>query len=193
MNKIRIFFTLLLTLAAAFISALGALAYTAHQAQQLPQTAEMALVLGNAVNRAGKPNPCLRSRVAAGVDLYQRGKVQTVLMSGGTDGDGSNEAATMRQIALQMGMPSEKILLEKRSENTYENIAFSAPLLTQARIVLVSDGFHLARARWLAARHWQDKDIQVFAAESCGDTPLNHARKYVREVLAWMKALLLHG
>ena len=71
-------------------------------------SADIAVVLGNAVNRRGKPNPCLRSRVEAGVRLYRQGKVGELLMSGGTDGDGSNEAQTMRDMAVEMGVPSEK-------------------------------------------------------------------------------------
>ena len=92
----------------------------------------IAVVLGNAVNRRGKPNPCLRSRVEAGVRLYRQGKVGELLMSGGTDGDGSNEAQTMRDMAVEMGVPSEKIRLEEHSESTYENIVLSVPKLRDA-------------------------------------------------------------
>lgn len=42
-------------------------------------SADIAVVLGNAVNRRGKPNPCLRSRVEAGVRLYRQGKVGELL------------------------------------------------------------------------------------------------------------------
>ena len=37
-----------------------------------PMPADIAVVLGNSVNRKGAPNPCLRSRVEAGVALYGR-------------------------------------------------------------------------------------------------------------------------
>ncbi|MCP1660849.1 YdcF family protein [Neisseria perflava] len=162
-------------------------------AQSVPQKADVALVLGNAVNRRGKPNPCLKSRVETGVWLYRAGLAGKLLMSGGTDGDGANEAETMRDMAVNLGMPSENIIIENQSESTYENIAFSAPLLADtADVIIVSDGFHLARARWLAARHWQGKTVQTFASGSCGDSGLNHGRKLLREVLAWGKALVLH-
>ena len=92
-------------------------------------SADIAVVLGNAVNRRGKPNPCLRSRVEAGVRLYRQGKVGELLMSGGTDNDGSNEAQIMRDMAVEMGVPSEKIRLEEHSESTYENIVLSVPKL----------------------------------------------------------------
>ena len=36
-----------------------------------PMPADIAVVLGNSVNRKGAPNPCLRLRVEAGVALYR--------------------------------------------------------------------------------------------------------------------------
>lgn len=160
--------------------------------ENLPET-DIAVVLGNAVNRRGKPNPCLRSRVEAGVALYRQGKTGALLMSGGTDGDGSNEARAMRDMAVEMGVPPDKIRTEAHSESTYENIALSAPLLEDVRrIAIVSDAFHLARAKWLAQRHWQDKDVSLYASGSCGDSDLNYLRKLSREMLAWIKAFALH-
>ncbi|STZ77114.1 YdcF family protein [Bergeriella denitrificans] len=170
--------------------------YRAERAAAAPVTPEKsgtAMVLGNTVNRRGKPNPCLRNRVEAGVWLYRAGLAEKLLMSGGTDRDGANQAEAMRQMALTLGVPPEHILIEPQSRSTYENIAFSHPLLPAAeRVILVSDGFHLARARWLAARHWPGRPVQILAAGSCGDTPANLWRKRLREVLAWVKAVALH-
>lgn len=155
--------------------------------------ADIAVVLGNAVNRRGKPNPCLRSRVEAGVALYKQGKAGILLMSGGTDGDGSNEAQAMSGMAVEMGVPEEKIRVEDRSESTYENIAFSRPLMNDAAtVIIVSDAFHLARASWLARRHWPDKTVELYASGPCGDSTLNYLRKLSREILAWIKAVVLH-
>ncbi|EFE48159.1 hypothetical protein NEIELOOT_03076 [Neisseria elongata subsp. glycolytica ATCC 29315] len=109
-------------------------------------------------------------------------------MSGGTDGDGSNEAEAMRDMAVSMGVPADKIRIEPRSESTYENIAFSAPLLHDAeQIIIVSDAFHLARAEWLAKRHWPGKTVRLHASGSCGDSTPNYLRKLSREILAWLK------
>ena len=153
-------------------------------------SADIAVVLGNAVNRRGKPNPCLRSRVEAGVRLYRQGKVDELLMSGGTDGDGSNEAQTMRDMAVEMGVPSEKIRLEEHSKSTYENILLSVPDLRDANeIIIVSDAFHLARASWLAKRYWQGKTVELYASGACGDSTVNYFRKLCTEVIAWVNAV----
>lgn len=182
-----------LALAMAAVSAVYAAEQKAVAAaeQHTPPPTDIAVVLGNAVNRRGRPNPCLRNRVEAGVWLYRAGKTERLLMSGGYDGDGSNQAESMREMALNLGVPPERILLENQSESTYENIVFSAPLLRPyRRIAIVSDGFHVARGRWLAGRHWQGKEVSVFAAGSCGDSDFALWRKRIRETLAWGKGLV---
>ncbi|MFN7134959.1 MAG: YdcF family protein, partial [Myxococcales bacterium] len=48
------------------------------------------------------------------------------------------------------GLPGEALLLEDRSRNTHENARHTAALLKPRgihRVLLVSDGFHLLRAR----------------------------------------------
>ena len=156
-------------------------------------TADTAVILGNAVNRRGKPNPCLKTRVEAGVALYRTGKVSRLLVSGGTDGDGSNQAQAMHDIAVSLGVPRERIIEENRSESTYENITFSAMFLQEGEsVIIVSDAFHLKRAEWLAKRHWAVRPLQLYASAGCGDSAPNRLRKLSREMLAWVKALTLH-
>lgn len=168
-------------------------AVQAEKASQNIKPADIAVILGNSVNRRGKPNPCLRSRVEAGVALYRQNKVSRLLMSGGTDGDGSNEAAAMQSMAIDMGIPPEHIRIENKSESTFENIALSAPLLQDvSNVIIVSDAFHLARAKWLVNRHLKDKNVQFYASDSCGDSTPNYLRKLSREIPAWIKAMIMH-
>ncbi|WP_373741892.1 YdcF family protein [Neisseria sp.] len=188
---------IILFLLAAVSAPLFYLHYRASQAAVRPSeigNADVAVVLGNAVNRNGVPNPCLRSRVAAGVALYRAGKVPLLVMSGGTDDDGSNEAETMAAMAAEMGVPSENILLENRSTSTFENLAFSTPLVAdKPRTVIVSSAFHLARARWLAEKQWPDKTLSVFAGDPCDIGTPRYIRTLLRESLSWVKALVLEA
>lgn len=156
--------------------------------------ADAALVLGNAVNKNGRPNPCLRSRVVAAAELYHAGKVPKLVVAGGTGSDGSNEAQHMKAIAIELGVPESRIAMEGKSENTYENIHFSSVQLTNnSNVVIVSADFHLQRALWLAEREWGDqKMVQVYSGqESCEERGWDYARKLVRESLAWIKAVVI--
>lgn len=197
MKILPMLFSLLLLAVLMFAVALLVL-YRSEQAALVraehypPAAANAAIVLGNTVNRRGKPNPCLRSRVEAGVWLYRAGKTDWLVMSGGTDSDGSNQAETMRDMAVDLGVAAEHILVENRSETTFQNIKLSAPLLRDKQaVIIVSDAFHLPRGLWLAQRRWPDKTLQTFAARDCGDAQALMWRKRVREVLAWGKALVL--
>ncbi|TMJ59641.1 MAG: YdcF family protein [Alphaproteobacteria bacterium] len=69
-------------------------------------------------------------------------------MSGGGAGPIS-EAAVMRDLARNAGIPETVLMLEPESGNTFENAANTARLLHEAgkrRVVLVSDRVHLPRA-----------------------------------------------
>ena len=65
------------------------------------------------------------------------------------------EAAAMRDLACESGVPETALLLETESHNTFENAACTAQLLRErgmTRIVLVSDRAHLPRAARLFRR-----------------------------------------
>jgi uncharacterized SAM-binding protein YcdF (DUF218 family) len=113
-------------------------------------SANAIVVLGCALH-TGRPSPALTRRVACGVALFERGVAPLLVLSGGGPA-GQSEAAAMREMALARGVPAKFILLESNSRNTVEN-AFETATVMRARglasVVLVSDFYHLARARWL--------------------------------------------
>lgn len=62
----------------------------------------------------------------------------------------------MRDILLAEGVPLDMIHLEGTSGNTAENIAMALPILSaldEREVLLVSDWYHLPRARLVAARN----------------------------------------
>lgn len=170
--------------------------YTDKHQEQKPvsavQPAETAVVLSTLAYPEGELNPCLVSRVAAGAELYQAGKVKTLLMSGGISRDHVVGAQVMRDLALGMGVPTEHIQLENRSATTYQNIRFSTlPLADTDRVILVSNGFHLRRSYWLARSQWPQKNIQLFAGRYCYRNSGDYLFDMLRETAAILKNGLL--
>ena len=111
--------------------------------------ADAIVVLGCRLRRSG-PSAALSRRVALGVELYRAGRAPLLLLSGG-----SGEAAAMRALAIEAGVPEGALLCEDTSRNTAENAANSARLLRErglGRVVLVSHRAHLLRARLLFRR-----------------------------------------
>ena len=78
------------------------------------------------------------------------------------------EAEKFAEIALQQGVPADKLLLEKRSANTGENIIFTHKLLTEHGMhirsaILVHKPYMERRAYATAVNYWPDV---VFTAAS---------------------------
>lgn len=153
--------------------------------------ADAAVVLSTRAYEKGRLNPCLVARVEAAVELYRAGKVKKLVMSGGLSRDFQSASGNMQAIAEKMGVPKEDIIQERRAENTFENIVFSRDFIENSpRVVIVSAGFHLARARMMADRQWQGHDIQVYAAPFCSEPYGGYGYTVLRESAAFVKNAL---
>jgi uncharacterized SAM-binding protein YcdF (DUF218 family) len=100
-------------------------------------------------------NPCVVARIDHAVSLYKDGFAPKILMSGGTDEDGVNEAETMKKIATESGVPEENILTEKESTSTYENLLLSQKIINNAglhSVIIVTEPYHIARAGLVASK-----------------------------------------
>ncbi len=131
----------------------------------------------------------LRRRVETGAAAFRRGVAPVMLLSG--DGVGPEpEAERMRRAALDCGVPAAALLLEPRSNDTFENARYSAALLRRrgwGSVVLVSDRTHLPRAALL----FRAAGLRI--AGSCGvGAPSLWAAvaALVYEAAAWPQTLL---
>ena len=153
--------------------------------------ADAAVVLSTRAYERGRLNPCLVARVEAAVELYRAGKVKKLVMSGGLSRDFQSASGNMQMIAEKMGVPKEDIIQERRAENTFENIVFSRDFIENSpRVVIVSAGFHLARARMMADKQWLGHDIQVYAAPFCSEPYGGYGFTVLRESAAFVKNAL---
>jgi uncharacterized SAM-binding protein YcdF (DUF218 family) len=115
-----------------------------------PPHADAIVVLGCGLH-GDAASPALVRRVERGVALFRDGAAPLLLLSGG-GGGARPEADAMHEVAVAHGMPAAAILLEPSSRNTHENAVGSARLLRDrglGTVILVSDGYHLRRARRL--------------------------------------------
>ncbi len=93
-------------------------------------------------------------RVLHTVQLYKLGKVNRIIISGGSArliGKGRVESEQLRTVFIDCGVPDSLIFIERTSRNTYENalytkkLADSLPL--KANYLLVTSAFHMKRAK----------------------------------------------
>jgi uncharacterized SAM-binding protein YcdF (DUF218 family) len=88
-----------------------------------------------------------------------------------------DEAASMRPLAVQQGVPPSAILLEQRSITTYDNVVFTRDLLREhgwTSVLLVSSPYHMRRA--LLVWHHNAPGIQVVPAPPRRSQFYDHTR-----------------
>lgn len=133
------------------------------RAQDTPLVTEHALhprtvivVLGAGIDHdAHGPRPGLAgySRLMRAAQRYQEcdrtGEVCTVLASGGVTATGdAAEADVYARELIALGVPTEKIVRERASRNTWQNARNSSAIIGRhsSRVVLVTSGLHLKRS-----------------------------------------------
>ena len=90
------------------------------------------------------------SRLYNGVRIFKRSSAEILALSGGSSNDSvESEAEVMKALALELGVPESRIVAETNSQNTMENGAELAKLLSSAkarRIGLVTSALHMPRS-----------------------------------------------
>jgi uncharacterized SAM-binding protein YcdF (DUF218 family) len=117
------------------------------------RTADAAIVLG-AAQWNGTPSPVLGARLDHALELYRRGYVSHIILTGGVGpGDTTSEAAAGKQYLMARGLPAEALLLDEQGATTWESLRASAVLVRThgiGAVVLVSDPFHMLRSLKMA-------------------------------------------
>lgn len=150
----------------------------------IPDTVDAVIVLGAKVG-----TPALKYRTLTGLEYYQAGKTDTLVLSGAR---GSNEPISEAQamddvirthIAKTHGkMPH--IIMETKSTDTYQNLRNSRALIPDAKsVVVVSDAYHLARSVGFA-RHVGFQKVYWNAPKPSYYGDIDLAHYYVREAVA---------
>ena len=155
------------------------------------------IVLGAKVESWG-PSVLLQDRLDTALSYLEDHPDMTVVVSGG---QGSNEPTTeaqcMYDYLVEHGVAEDQILLEDQSHSTWENLTNSYALLEAEgyqeemdQVLVVSNGFHLARTRMLFSRAWEGEyTLSTLAAPSSHLPSL--VKSCIREPLALVKSFLL--
>ena len=160
--------------------------------------ADVIVVLGARALSGGRPSRAIRRRVEHAVALYEGGAADRLLMSGGRIAGLPPEAEIMRDLAIEAGVPADRIAIEPDSRSTLENAIFTARML-RARgwtcPLVVTDWLHVPRAA-LAFRGQGVRVATSAVTRGWREEPASRWLYYlVREVvaLAGYMALILAG
>lgn len=113
-----------------------------------------AIVVLGAAQYDGRPSPVLRARLETALEAWNEGWSDVIIVTGGNlPGDRFTEAEASQMWLVERGVPSDAILLENESNSTEENLSGVAAIMEEQGLhsaLIVSDGFHLFRAKYIA-------------------------------------------
>jgi len=110
--------------------------------------ADVIVVLGNTVNKDSTLSPRLEARLRKGLEIYQNGQAQKIIVSGGTGKEGVNEATEMYLFYQLQGVSSEDIYIDTIGNNTLLTAQHTAELCNRnnfTSVLIVSQYYHLVR------------------------------------------------
>ena len=155
---------------------------TPEQAATL-EDVDCIIVLGCLVKADGTPSDMLADRISVGVTLYQNGTSQKLLMSGDHGQKDYDEVGTMKDCAIDAGVPSEDVFMDHAGFSTYESIFRAKEIFGADKIVIVTQEYHLHRALYVA----NALGIEAYGVSADLRTYSGQTKRDVREVLARFK------
>lgn len=122
--------------------------------------AAIALVLGGMISYDDSKNQVTFNsnvnRITKAVELYKNKKVKTIFISGGSGSvtySEKREASLLKNYLIKyFNIPNKDILIENKSNNTYENAKFTNEILkkeklNKKKIILITSNTHYYRAQ----------------------------------------------
>jgi uncharacterized SAM-binding protein YcdF (DUF218 family) len=139
----------------AFVSGVPLLQMAFFGTTDYRRPADVVVVFGARVRLDGTASLTLANRVRTGSELYREGFADTIVMTGGVEPTGFDETIVMRDLAVQLGVPSDAIILDPVGHNTDASVANTARIFDDdgmRRILAVSQFYHLPRIKLAYAR-----------------------------------------
>lgn len=135
--------------------------------QKPPENAECVIILGAAVHN-DRPSRALKQRIDAAYSYLLENPETIAVCTGGKDPkDSLSEAKCISNELEKMGISIERLFIEDKSVSTRENFEFAFESLgyTPDNVVIVSNGFHLRRAKLILSESYNG-EIYTLAAKT---------------------------
>lgn len=134
----------------------------------------------------GRDNLYYSRRIAAAAELYKKGKVCCLIVSGDNHVNGYDEPSDMKDSLIAAGVPSERIVCDYAGFRTLDSVVRAKEVFGLGSFIVVSQPDHVRRAVFLARGF--GADAYGYAAE---DVNGRHSIKTtVREQFAKLGAVL---
>ena len=112
------------------------------------------------------------ARSRQGLELFRKGYAPRILLTALEEGEPEVQPSYLNWRARfleKAGVPRARILVEARSQNTWDEAQYTLALMKQQglrRVIVVSDPPHLRRLQWVWARTFKDSGIRFMLCPS---------------------------
>ena len=137
------------------------------------------LVLGAGI-WGDRPSPMLEDRLLQAISLYENNVSAKIIMSGDHGQENYDEVNTMKDFAIEKGVPSENIFMDHAGFSSYESIYRAKEIFKAEKIVIVTQEYHLYRSLYIANR----LDIDAYGVGSDPRQYVGATYRECREILA---------
>ena len=149
------------------------------------RSADCAVVFGARVYQDGTLSTALRERMDTAVELYEQGLIHKLVVSGGIEEGGADEAQAMYNYALDNGVPASALLIDRYGDSTEKSVNNTIKLAGQydfKSIIATSSFYHLPRIKML----YNASNVDVLTVPTVGNIAGNGTLASIwREIPAW--------
>ncbi len=151
--------------------------------EDFPDDMDCIIVLGCKVKEDGSPSDMLKDRMKRAIELYENGVAPKILMSGDHGQTNYNEVMTMKQYAIDKGVPSEDIFMDHAGFSTYETMYRAKEVFGVEKAVIVTQEYHMYRSVYIA----NALGIDAYGCPSARYNYSGQTSRDIREVVARCK------
>lgn len=151
---------------------------TENEASNL-EDVDCILVLGAGIWK-DKPSPMLEDRLLQAIALYENNVATKIIMSGDHGRKEYDEVNTMKDFAIEKGIPSENIFMDHAGFSSYESIYRAKEIFKTRKIVIVTQEYHLYRSLYIA----NQLGVEAYGVASDPRQYVGATYRELREILA---------
>ncbi|MEO7587814.1 MAG: ElyC/SanA/YdcF family protein [Arachnia sp.] len=105
----------------------------------------IAMVLGAKADQQ-RPSAFLAARLDLAVDLYEKGAIRAVLVSGDNRAESNHETTVMRDYLVAHGVPGDKVVEDPAGFDTYDSCVRARDVFGVTEMIILTQLYHLERA-----------------------------------------------
>lgn len=141
------------------------------------------LVLGAGVWSNDQPSPMLNDRLLQGIELYDNGVADRILMSGDHGQVGYDEVNVMKAFAVEAGVEPDHVFMDHAGFSTYESMVRAKEVFEVDSMIIVTQEYHLYRALYIA----NELGIEAYGVHADLRTYGGQRDRDIREIAARVK------